>query len=70
MDVPKPVGRKSKKTGLPPGTIVHIGEEKTTGVKITVFDYDASNLEEPKVAKIDECFPFKEKPIFSMILIS
>jgi len=69
VDVPKPVGRKSKKTGLPPGTIVHIGEEKTAGVKITVFDYDESNLQERKVAKIDECFPFKEKPTVTWINI-
>ncbi len=46
--------RRSRKTGLPPGTLVHIGEEKTARVNITVIHYDEDNYEE-KEADIEEC---------------
>ncbi|MBU7044831.1 MAG: magnesium and cobalt transport protein CorA, partial [Theionarchaea archaeon] len=46
--------RRSRKTGLPPGTLVHIGEEKTAEVRITVIHYDEDIYEE-KVADIEEC---------------
>ena len=35
----KVVQKRSRKTGLPPGTLVHIGEKKTDKVAITVFNY-------------------------------
>ena len=67
--MPKSLRRKSRKAGLPPGTLVHVGEEKTAKVKITVIDYDESNLQEKEIVKIDECYPFKEKPTVTWINI-
>jgi magnesium transporter len=54
--MPKSLRRKSKKSGLPPGTLIHVGEQKTTTAKITVIDYD-------------ECYPYKEKPTVTWINI-
>ena len=65
----KSLRRKSKKAGLPPGTLIHIGEEKTTEVRITVIDYDESTLKEKEVVKIDECYAFKEQPTVTWINI-
>ena len=31
---------RSKKAGLPPGTLVHIGQKKVDVQKINVIDYD------------------------------
>ena len=42
----KLVQKRSRKTGLPPGTLVHIGEEKTAKVKITVFNYASDRCDE------------------------
>jgi len=67
--VPKSLRRKSKKAGLPPGTLIHVGEPKTERVKITVIDYDEANLQEKEIAKVDECYPFKEKPTVTWINI-
>jgi len=64
----KRVGIKEK-VGLPPGTLVHIGERKTEKVKITVIDYDSKNFQEKEVHKIEECFPFKDKPTVTWINI-
>ena len=38
--------RKSTKSGAPPGTLVHIGSQRTDVVKITVFDYDSEKFTE------------------------
>ena len=61
--------KRSKKSGLPPGTLVHIGEKKTEEVKITIIDYDEIYFEEKEVKTIEECFPFKEKPTVTWINI-
>jgi len=58
---------RSKKVGLPPGTLIHIGEKKIGDIKITLIDYDNSNLEEKEIKSIDECFPFKDKPTVTWI---
>jgi len=58
-----------EKVGLPPGTLVHIGERKTEKVKITVIDYDSKNFQEKEAEKIEECFPFKDKPTVTWINI-
>jgi magnesium transporter len=64
----KRVGIKEK-VGLPPGTLLHIGEKKTEKIKITVIDYDSKNFQEKEVHKIEECFPFKDKPTVTWINI-
>jgi magnesium transporter len=52
--------KRDKKTGLPPGTPVFIGDKKSEKTTITILDYDEAHFQEKKVDKIEECFPFKE----------
>ncbi len=61
--------RASNKVGLPPGTLVHIGEKRTEKVKITIIDYDETQFQEKEVETIEECFPFKDKPTVTWINI-
>ncbi len=42
----KLVQKRSKKTGLPPGTLVHIGERRHEKVTLHVFRYNAAGCEE------------------------
>lgn len=44
----KLVQKRSKKTGLPPGTLVHIGERRPEKVTLHVFHYDPAGCEELK----------------------
>ena len=37
-------GNRSIKTGLPPGSLVHVGSRKTENVAITVLEYDENEL--------------------------
>ncbi len=59
----------SKTVGLPPGTLIHIGEKKTEKVKITIIDYDETHFQEKEAKTIEECFPFKDTPTVTWINI-
>ena len=61
--------KRSKKAGLPPGTLIHIGERKAEEPKITVIDYDEANYQEKEIKKIEECFLFREMPTVTWINI-
>jgi magnesium transporter len=61
--------RRFKPAGLPPGTLVYIGEKRVEAVQITYFDYDEQNFAEKQVANIEECFPFKTTPTVTWINI-
>jgi magnesium transporter len=54
------VSKRSKKTGLPPGSLVHVGERKVEKTRITVIDYDGDNVFEKEVETVEECFRFRE----------
>jgi magnesium transporter len=61
--------RTSKKAGLPPGTLVHIGEKKIEQAKITIIDYDETRFQEKEAKTIKECLPFKDKTTVTWINI-
>jgi len=65
--MPKLTKKRSQKAGLPPGTLIHIGEKKREEPKITILDYDEARFQEREVKSIEECFPFKEKPTVTWI---
>ncbi len=67
--MPKLTKKRSKKAGLPPGSLVHIGEKKAETPKITIIDYDETHFQEKEVKTIDECFIFKDKPTVTWINI-
>jgi magnesium transporter len=59
--------RPAEQVGLPPGTLVHIGERKSDHVEITVLDYDARELREYRPASIEECAPLVASDTVSWI---
>jgi magnesium transporter len=60
--------KKSANTrGLPPGSIVHVGEKKTEEVKISILDYTIGKFDEKEVKKVEDCFQFKRKPSVTWI---
>lgn len=65
----KLIKKRSTKTGLPPGELIHIGEKKTEKAIITILDYDEEHFEEKEAKNIEECFPFKDKPTITWINI-
>ncbi len=67
--VPRFIKRISKKAGLSPGTLVHVGKKKIEKARIRIIDYDESQLQEREAKTIQECFPFKEKSTVTWINI-
>lgn len=67
--MPRTIKRRGKKAGLPPGTLVHVGERKVEKVRITIIDYDERHFEEKEAKNVEECFPFKDKPTVTWINI-
>jgi magnesium transporter len=58
----KLIKKRSKKSGLPPGSLIHIGERKVETPKISIIDYDETQFQEKTTQAIEECFLFKDKP--------
>jgi magnesium transporter len=58
----KLIKKRSRKSGLPPGSLVHIGERKVERPKISIMDYDETQSQEKETRAIEECFILKDKP--------
>ncbi len=58
---------RSRKSGLPPGTIVPLGEGAAGRPRITVIDYDADNLFEKELPSAQACFEFRDRPTVTWI---
>lgn len=48
-----------KKVGLPPGTLVHVGEERTNPVRISTINYNETFFDENIVQTVDACLPYR-----------
>lgn len=59
--------KSSKKAGLPPGTLVHIGEERTEKARIDFIDYDENRVEEMADVTLEACLPFKALPTVTWV---
>ena len=55
------IKKRAKTLGLPPGSLVHIGEKKVDKVRITILDYNEKEFQEKELEKVEECFPLKDK---------
>jgi magnesium transporter len=65
--MPRPIKKRSTKAGLPPGTLVHIGEQKAEEARITAIVYDEARFQEQEIKTVEECFLFKDKPTVTWI---
>lgn len=59
----KLVQKRSKKTGLSPGTLIHIGEQRTHTVTMTLFKYAGSRCEEHVVTDASELQPSADETV-------
>jgi magnesium transporter len=57
----------SKKVGLAPGTVIHVGDTKVSKPKITLISYDKDTFEEKAVESIEDCFLCKDPKTVSWI---
>jgi len=59
---PKIKKRSSSKIGLPPGSIVYLGEKRVEKVTIKVTEYDEAGAETYEIKSVKEIDPFTDTP--------
>lgn len=59
--MPKFIKKMSKKVGLSPGTMVHVGKKTKEDTRISVIDYTKDKFEQREVASISEVFAYRDK---------
>jgi magnesium transporter len=47
--------KRSKKAGLAPGTLIHIGAQQTGSTKVELIEYDPGHLERRNLSSLNEC---------------
>ncbi len=62
--------KRSRKAGLPPGTLVHIGEDRGEKTKISVCEYDEQNFREEEMSEVPECFSFRGAPTVTWVNVT
>jgi magnesium transporter len=50
-----------KKTGLPPGTLIHVGEQKTDQILISILAYSQDKVQHQAEASVEDCRRFKDR---------
>ncbi len=65
--MPRFTKKSSKKAGLSPGSLVHIGDKKIETIKISLMNYDSENLQEKQLPAIEASFPYRDTPPVSWI---
>jgi len=53
--------KRSVKAGMPPGSLVHIGETPAQAVSIELIGYDPATFEEQRFQTVDDCLPHLER---------
>lgn len=53
--------KRSVKAGMPPGSLVHIGDTPAAAVSIELIGYDPSSVEEQRFPTVDDCLPHLER---------
>jgi magnesium transporter len=59
----------SEKLGMPPGSLVHVGEVHTPVTRMTVIDYSKENVVEKEIQSIDEILEYKDSDTVTWVII-
>ena len=59
----------SKKAGLPPGSLVHVGELLETEARITIVDYNKDVIEEQTIESVEQILQCREKDTVTWVNI-
>lgn len=65
--MPRFYKKVSTKIGLPPGTLVHVGDRAPAKTRIQLFEYSEEYLKEEKIENIERCFPSRDNAYVSWI---
>ena len=61
--------KTSYKTGLPPGSLVHVGEVLEQKTRISLIDYSQENLDEKEIEDLDEMLTFIKRDTVTWVIV-
>lgn len=59
----------SEKTGLPPGSLIHVGDVLEAETSISVIDYSKESIVEKKIQSVDEILQYKDSDTVTWVII-
>ena len=62
--------RRSKKTGLSPGSLVYLGDKRDEPIRITVIDYGADHYHQETMATLKDCVQYTATDTVTWINVS
>ncbi|MBF0288568.1 MAG: magnesium/cobalt transporter CorA [SAR324 cluster bacterium] len=68
--MPTELEEEIRKIGLPPGTLIHVGGQKTEHVEMSTIDYDADRLWEKDVPSPEDFMASKNSPSITWISVN
>ncbi len=65
----KSLSNASQKLGLPPGSLIHVGEVHHAETRMTLIDYDQENFEEKQIESVDDILKYKDNDTITWVII-
>jgi magnesium transporter len=65
--MPRLSRKRTRKTGLPSGTLIYTGDRLPARTAIHVVDYDEQQFTETSPPSVEACFPYRDKPTVTWI---
>jgi magnesium transporter len=65
----KSLSKPSQKSGMRPGSLVHVGEVPETATRMTVINYGKDNFEQATFESIDEILKYKASETITWVII-
>lgn len=59
----------SEKSGLPPGSLIHVGETHESETRISVIDYSKVNIKEQQIQSVEEILQYKDCDTITWMII-
>ena len=61
--------KPSQKSGMRPGSLVHVGAVSGSSSRMTVLDYDPENIEQAEFKSVDEILRYKKRDTITWVLV-
>jgi magnesium transporter len=65
----KSLNNASEKSGLPPGSLIHVGDIHESVTRMSVIDYSKENIEEQEIESVDDILKYKDSNTVTWVII-
>ncbi len=65
----KSLNNASEKSGLPPGSLIHVGDVHESLTRMSVIDYSKENIEEQEIESVDDILKYKDSNTVTWVII-